>query len=216
MLMLAVLRRLPYRQEQLRAGRWQEAREEGRVQGQSLRGKLVGLVGLGAIGREVAKRLRAFDARVCYYDVRRPSAAEEATLGLAYRELDDLIAECDIVSLHVPYVESTANLLSRERIARLKPGAIVINAARGELVDEGALADALDTGHVAGAGLDVFSHEPPGPDHPLRLSRAPGLVVSPHLAGSVFDNVANVARHIFGNVERVLDGQPIPARDLVE
>ena len=215
LLMLAVLRRLPHRERQLRAGEWQEARRETRVQARQLRGRLVALVGLGAIGREVAGRVRGFDAEVRYYDVRRATPADETALGIRFQELDDLLAEADIVSLHVPLTPATQQLLSRERIGRLKPGAIVINTARGEIVDEAALAEALDAGRLAGAGVDVFGGEPPPPDHPLLRVRAPGLVLAPHLAGSVFDNVANVARHVFRNVQRVLDGQPIPPADLV-
>jgi phosphoglycerate dehydrogenase-like enzyme len=152
---------------------------------------------------------------VCYYDIRRPTPAEEQALGVRFRELDPLLAEADIVSLHVPYTAATRKMLSRERIARLRPGAIVINTARGEVVDEAALAEALDAGRLAGAGIDVFGGEPPPPDHPLLRVRAPGLVLAPHVAGSVFDNVANVARHAFRNIERVLDGEPLPSADVV-
>ena len=86
----------------------------------------------------------------------------------------------------------------------------MINTARGEIVDEVALAEALESGALGGAGIDVFGGEPPPPDHPLLRVRAPGLVLAPHVAGSVFDNVANVARHAFRNIQRVLDGQPLP------
>jgi phosphoglycerate dehydrogenase-like enzyme len=106
-------------------------------------------------------------------------------------------------------------MLSRERIARLRPGAIVINTARGEIVDEIALAEALVAGRLGGAGLDVFGGEPPPPDHPLLCIQAPGLVLAPHVAGATFDNVANVARHAFRNIQRVLDGHPLPPTDLV-
>jgi len=215
LLMLAVLRRLPHRERQLRAGEWQEARQETRVQARQLRGKLVGLVGLGAIGREVARRVRGFEAEARYYDLRRAPPADEAALGVRFQELDALLSEADVVSLHVPLTPATRHLLSRERIGRLKPGAIVINTARGEIVDEAALAEALDVGTLGGAGIDVFGGEPPPADHPLLRLRSPGLVLAPHLAGSVFDNVANVARHVFRNVERVLDGQPLPPADLV-
>jgi D-3-phosphoglycerate dehydrogenase len=215
LLMLAVLRRLPWRQEQLHAGQWLQARAEGRAESLQLRGKVVGIVGLGAIGREVAKLLGAFGATARYYDVQRPAPDEEAALGVTYRDLDALLPEVEILTLHVPYLDETRQLLSRERIARLKPGAIVINAARGELVDEAALAEALENGHLAGAGIDVFAGEPPSLDNPLIRLRVPGLVVTPHQAGLTFDNVANTARHIFRNVERVLDGEAIRGRDLV-
>jgi phosphoglycerate dehydrogenase-like enzyme len=216
LLILATLRRLPHWQEQARAGAWQQARATARVQARQLRGRQVGLVGFGAIGREVARRLRAFEAEVCYYDPRRPSPEVERSLGASFRDLDDLLSEVDIVSLHVPLLGSTRGLLSRARIARLKPGAIVINTARGELIDEAALLDALERGHLAAAGLDVFCDEPAGTDHPLLAARLPGLVTTPHLAGSAYDNVANVAHHVFANVERVLDGEPLPARDVID
>jgi D-3-phosphoglycerate dehydrogenase len=215
LLMLAVLRRLPYREAQLRAGDWNRARGDTRLQARQLRGKRVALIGLGAIGRQVARRLGSFDTDVRYFDIRRPNPAEEAALGVRFQTLDELLPEADIVSLHVPYTETTRHLLSRERIARLRPGAIVINTARGEVVDEVALAEALVAGRLGGAGLDVFGAEPPAPDHPLLALRVPGLVLAPHVAGSVFDNVANVARHAFRNIQRVLDGQPLPAADLV-
>ena len=215
LLILAVLRRLPEREAQLRAGEWHRARGDTRLQARQLRGKLVALVGLGAIGRQVAKRLQAFDAEVRYFDIRRPTPAEEQALSVRFQELDPLLAEADIVSLHVPYTSATQGMLSRERIARLRRGAIVINTARGEIVDEVALAEALEAGTLGGAGIDVFGGEPPPRDHPLLRVRAPGLVVTPHVAGSVFDNVANVARHAFRNIQRILDGQPLLPADLV-
>lgn len=215
LLVLAVLRRLPHREAQLRAGEWQRAREETRAQARGLRGEVVALIGMGAIGREVARRMRAFDAEVRYFDVRRLAPEEERALDVRFGDLDALLAEADIVSLHVPLLPSTRRLLGRERIARLRPGAVVINTARGELIDEEALAEALESGRLAGAGLDVFGTEPPPADHPLLRVKAPGLVLAPHVAGSVFDNVGNVARHVFANIRRVLDGEPLPARDLV-
>jgi D-3-phosphoglycerate dehydrogenase / 2-oxoglutarate reductase len=215
LLMLAVLRRLPYREAQFRGGDWHRARGDTRRQARQLRGKLVALIGLGAIGRQVAKRLQAFDTEVRYFDIRRPSPAKEERLGVRFQELDTLLPEADIVSLHVPYTSATQRMLSRERIARLREGAIVINTARGEVVDEQALADALESGQLAGAGIDVFGGEPPPPDHPLLRVRAPGLVLTPHLAGSVFDNVANVARHVFRNIQHVREGHPLPEADLV-
>ncbi len=215
LLLLAVLRRLPYREAQLRAGEWERPRGEARAQARQLRGQVVALIGLGAIGREVARRLRAFDADVRYFDVRRLAPDEERTLGVGFRDLDALLPEADVVSLHVPLLPSTRRLLSRERIARLPPHAIVINTARGELVDEEALAEALADGRLAGAGVDVFGAEPPPTEHPLLRVKAPGLVLAPHVAGSVFDNVGHVARHVFANIRRVLAGEPLPPCDFV-
>lgn len=215
LLMLAVLRRLPHREAQVRAGEWWRARAEGRAHTLQLQGRIVGLVGMGAIGREVTKRLRAFDADVRYFDVRRLVPEDERLLGVRFMELDAMLPEADIVSLHVPLIESTKHLLSRARIARLKPGAIVINTARGPVVDEEALAEALEEGRLAGAGIDVFSTEPPPPAHPLLRVKAPGLVLTPHVAGSAYDNVARVARHVFANIQRVLRGEPLAAADVV-
>jgi D-3-phosphoglycerate dehydrogenase len=215
LLMLAVLRRLPAVEAEFRGGEWHGPRRDTRLQARQLRGKRIGLVGLGAIGRQVAKRLQAFDVDVRYFDIRRPTPPEEQALGVRFQELDPLLADADIVSLHVPYTPATRAMLSRERIARLRPGAIVINTARGEIVDEAALAEALEGGRLAGAGIDVFGGEPPKPEHPLFRVRAPGLVLAPHVAGSAFDNVANVARHAFRNVERVLDGEPLAPADVV-
>jgi D-3-phosphoglycerate dehydrogenase / 2-oxoglutarate reductase len=215
LLMLSVLRRLPVREAEFRSGQWHRPRGDTRREARQLRGKRVALVGLGNIGRQVAKRLQAFDVDVRYYDIRRPTPVEEQALGVRFQELDALLAEADIVSLHVPHTRATRGMLSRERIRRLRPGAIVINTARGEIVDEAALAEALEQGALAGAGIDVFGGEPPPPDHPLLRVRVPGLVLAPHLAGSVFDNVGNVARHAFRNIERVLDGEPLPPADVV-
>ncbi|MBM4418503.1 MAG: dehydrogenase [Chloroflexi bacterium] len=215
MLVLAVLRRLPDNQRRLQNDDFLGARNDARRFHRQLHGKIVGLVGLGAVGREVVARLTPFGVTICYFDLLRPSAEIESRLGVAYRPLDDLIAEVDVLSLHIPYLPANHHLLSRERIARLRPGAIVINTARGELVDEEALAEALVAGHLGGAGIDVFADEPIGGDTPLTCLRLPNLVVTPHLAGSAFDNVGNVARHIFANVGRVLTGEPIPARDLI-
>jgi D-3-phosphoglycerate dehydrogenase len=215
LLMLAVLRQLSYREAQLRGGEWNRARGDSRLQARQLRAKLVGLVGLGAVGREVAKRLKAFDTEVRYFDIRRATPAEEQSLGVRFQELDALLPEADIVSLHVPYTPATRRMLSRERIARLRRGAIVINTARGEVVDEAALVEALVAGHLGGAGLDVFGGEPPAADHPLLAIQVPGLVLAPHVAGSVFDNVANVARHAFRNLQLVLAGRPLPPADLI-
>jgi D-3-phosphoglycerate dehydrogenase / 2-oxoglutarate reductase len=215
LLMLAVLRRLGHREAQLRAGEWWRARGETRAHARQLAGKVVGLIGMGAIGRQVTKRLRAFDADVRYFDVRRLTVEDERAIGVRFAELDPLLAEADVVSLHVPLLESTRHLLSRARIARLKPGAIVINTARGEVVDEEALAEALEEGRLAGAGIDVFSTEPLPATHPLMRVTSPGLVLTPHLAGSAYDNVAHVARHVFGNIGRVLRGEPLPQADTV-
>ncbi len=210
-LMLAVYRRIPYVNRVMRAGGWPTP--EMRETCFQISGKTVGLVGFGNIGRLLARRLRGFDARVVYFDTQRADAPAEQALGASYLPLAELMAYSDILSLHAPLHAQTARMINAASIARMKDGAVLINTARGGLVDEKALYDALVSGKLRGAGLDAFDPEPPSADNPL-LS-LDQVVVSPHAGGGVFDNVGNVARHAFGNVMCFLRGEAIPAADLV-
>ena len=210
-LMLAVYRRIPYVNLALREGRWPTP--EMRETCYQITGKTVGLVGFGHIGRMLARRLRGFDAQVVYFDTRRADPATEQALQARPVLLEELLAVSDIVSLHAPLLPQTAHLINARTIAAMKDGAVLINTARGGLVDEAALFDALASGKLRGAGLDAFDPEPPRRDNPL-LS-LDQVVVTPHAGGGVFDNVAPVARHAFGNILRFLRGEPIPAADLV-
>jgi phosphoglycerate dehydrogenase-like enzyme len=210
-LMLAVYRRIPYVNRAMREGRWPTP--EMRETCYQITGKTVGLVGFGHIGRMLARRLRGFDAQVLYFDTRPADAGTEQELQARYVPMDELLARSDILSLHAPLVPQTAHLINARTIAAMKDGAVLINTARGGLVDEVALYQALVGGKLRGAGLDAFDPEPPAPDSPL-LS-LDQVVVTPHAGGGVFDNVAPVARHAFGNILRFLRGEPIPAADLV-
>ncbi len=210
-LMLAVYRRIPYVNRVMRAGGWPTP--EMRETCFQISGKTVGLVGFGNIGRMLARRLRGFDARIVYFDTQRADTVTEQALGTSYLPLAELMSQSDVVSLHAPLVAQTAQLINAASIARMKDGAVLINTARGGLVDEKALYDALVSGKLRGAGLDAFDPEPPSADNPL-LS-LDQVVVTPHAGGGVFDNVGNVARHAFGNVMRFLRGEAIPAADLV-
>ena len=210
-LMLAVYRRIPYVTRAMREGRWPTP--EMRETCYQITGKTVGLVGFGHIGRMLARRLRGFDAQVLYFDTRPADAGTEQELQARYVPMDELLARSDILSLHAPLVPQTAHLINARTIAAMKDGAVLINTARGGLVDEVALYQALVGGKLRGAGLDAFDPEPPAPDSPL-LS-LDQVVVTPHAGGGVFDNVAPVARHAFGNILRFLRGEPIPAADLV-
>jgi D-3-phosphoglycerate dehydrogenase len=148
--------------------------------GTEVQGKTLGLVGLGRIGRRVAEICRlAFQMRVLAYD---PFLSAESTtrLGVTLAPLDEVIRTADFLSLHAPATPETVGLMNNERIAWMKPGSYLLNMARGALVDEGALIDALDRGHLAGAGLDVFATEPPALDNPLR--RHPAVIATPHSA----------------------------------
>lgn len=210
-LMLAVYRRIPYVNRAMREGRWPTP--EMRETCFQISGKTVGLVGFGHIGRMLAHRLRGFDAQVVYADIRRADVATEQALRARQVPLDELLRDSDIVSLHAPLVAQTARMINARTIAGMKDGAVLINTARGGLVDEAALAAALVSGKLRGAGLDAFDPEPPSPDNPLLSLEQ--VVVTPHAGGGVFDNVAHVARHAFGNILRFLRGDPLPAADLV-
>ncbi len=148
----------------------------------TLYGATVGVVGLGDIGRAFASRVRAFGADVRYFQRTRLAPDLEAELGVAYRPLDDLIAEVDVLSLHLPHTPETERMIDARRLAAMKPGALLINVSRGGLVDEAALDAALRSGHLGGAGLDVFAFEPVPHDHPLL--GAPNVVCSPHVGAA--------------------------------
>lgn len=175
-LMLSLARHLPAADAAMKEGRW----EKKRFLGGELRDKTLGLVGLGRIGQEVAKRAKAFDMRVVAYDPFLASHVAE-DLGVALVSLDDLFGQADYVSLHMPSTPQTRNLVNAERLAKAKKGLRLVNTARGDLVDEAALADAIEQGRVAGAALDVFSKEPTVDQ---RLQKLPQVVATPHIAAS--------------------------------
>ena len=210
-LMLAVYRRIGYVDRAMRQGLWPKA--EMRETCFQIAGKTIGLVGFGNIGRMVARRLSGFDAKVIYADARAADPETEVALGVSRVALPELLARSDIVSLHAPFTPQTARMIDAASIATMKQGAVLINTARGELVDERALYEALVAGKLRGAGLDAFDPEPPKPDNPLLTLDQ--VVVTPHAGGGVFDNVENVARHALGNIVRFLRGEPIAAADVI-
>ena len=196
-MMLDLLRQITYFDGTIRQG---EGR--GMFLGRELRGKTVGVVGTGAIGTAVIHLLLAFGCKVLAYN--RSEHADVVNLGIRYTDLDTLMRESDIVTLHVPMTAETHHLISRERLAMMKQNAILINTARGNVVDIPALAEALSSGEIAGAAIDVYEKEPPLPlDHPLL--KAPHCVCLPHIgyasreafdirANIVFDHVRNFLR----------------------
>ena len=189
-----------------RAGQWRQAEFVNRGTFE-LTGKTVGLVGFGAVGREVARVLTGFDARILYHDPRRASPNEERTLRAAFVALDDLLRESDIVSLHVALTEHTRGLIGARELSLMKRTALLINASRGPVVDEQALTEALVLGRIAGAGIDVYSTEPPPPDHPL-LS-APAKVLTPHFGGMTQEAFARHMAIVRENIRRVFDGREL-------
>lgn len=171
--------------------------------GHELRGRTVGIVGTGRTGCRAAELYKAFGCRVLGYS--RTQRKQAKAIGIEYVSLEELLAQSDIVSLHTPLTEATKGLLSRERIALMKPTAIVINTARGGVVDSAALAEALKAGKLGAVGTDVFEMEPPVPaDHPL-LS-APRTVLTPHVAFATLESLDRRAEIVFDNVLQWMDG----------
>lgn len=205
---IALLRRLPAADQYVRQGRWRRF-QPGAWDGVLLRGKTLGLVGYGAIAREVERRARGFGLVVLHH-CRTPTGKR------GYRTLDELLASADIVSLHVPLNPDSRGLLNRSRLAQMKPGAFVVNVSRGPVIDEGALAAALRSGHLAGAALDVFAREP---RVPRALLRAGNTLFTPHLGGGTREGrqesiricAQNVALALAGRTPRDLQNRPDPA-----
>jgi D-3-phosphoglycerate dehydrogenase len=210
-LMLSVYRRLPYVQRTLREGLW--VTSEMRETCLQVTGKTIGLVGFGHIARALAKRLSGFEVRILYFDPRRANSELESKLRVEYQNLDTLLQHSDIVSLHLPLNEKTTRLVNAHFIQQMKDGAVLINTARGGIVDDHALAAALQSGKLRGAGLDAFEQEPPPVDYPLLKMEQ--VVSTPHIGGGVFDNVAPVAHHVFTNLTKYVHGEPISAEDLI-
>ena len=210
-LMLALYKRLCMADQSLRQGKW--LKWELRTGCYELAGKTVGIIGGGAIGRAVAKRLSGFECRVLYYDLFRLPEETEKALGMTYTAMDKLLMQSDIVSLHLPLTQETRGLIGPRELALMKPSAVLINTARGGVVNELALIEALRNRTIAGAGLDVFAKEPPDPDNPLL--QMDNVVLTPHNAGGTVDTVKKVIRHSFENIIRIERGEPLPAADLV-
>lgn len=201
-LLLGVTRQIPLADASTRAGGW--ARKKMRPI--DLKGRTVGIVGLGRVGSRVAQRLRAFEMKVLAYDP-YISPQRFTELGAAPVDYQTLLASSDVVTFHVPNNAETAHMLNAETIALLKPNAIVINAARGEVVDQDALAGALRAGRIAGAGVDVFPHEP-CTESPL--FDLPNVVLTPHIGGSSAEALAAVGEVISSSTLAALRGEAVP------
>jgi len=176
-MMLAMARHVPQANASTRAGKW----EKKKFLGSELRGKTLGIVGLGSVGREVVKRARAFEMRLVARDPYVTSQIAQ-DLGVELVALDELYAQSDYITLHVALTAETDRMLSREAFAKMKSGVRIVNCARGELIDDGALAEAIESGKVAAAALDVFATEPPAPGYPL-FALEP-VIATPHIGGA--------------------------------
>lgn len=207
LLILALYKRLWRHHSALQEGRWLRETEHP-LHLFELAGKAVGLIGFGNIGQALAKRLRAFEATVCYFDVLRYPVAE-TTLNAEYMPLEELLSRSDVVSIHVPYTASTENMIGRRELHLMKPSALLINTARGNIVDEDALYDALTTHTIAGAGLDVFAHEDAiqRGAHASPLFTLDNVVVTPHYAGHTFDTWLRRIEIGYQNITRTANDQ---------
>lgn len=201
-LLLSAARQVPAADASLREHAWKRSS----FNGTEIFGKTVGVVGLGRIGQLVAQRIAAFGTHIVAYDP-YVSPARAAQLGIELLSLDDLLARADFISVHLPKTAETAGLIDKEALAKTKPGVIIVNAARGGLVDEAALAEAITSGHVRAAGLDVYSKEP-CTDSPL--FELPQVVVTPHLGASTAEAQDRAGTDVAESVRLALAGEFVP------
>jgi D-3-phosphoglycerate dehydrogenase len=207
-MMLVLLKRIFAFDASLRAGRW----EKLGMPGTELTGKHLGIVGCGAIGSDLARLSRSFAMPLTIYDPYIDAASVPAGAERVAR-LETLLERADIVSLHCPLTAETRGMIAAAELGRMKSTALLINAARGAVVDEVALVAALSTGRIAGAGLDAFTHEPPDPASPLWT--LPNVVVTPHVGGSTNEAMTRVAVQAVKNVFTILDGEAPDPRFVV-
>jgi glyoxylate reductase len=203
-LILTGMRRLGEGERNLRSGRWGGWGPTDQL-GRSLTGKALGIVGLGRIGQAVARRARAFGMAVHYHN-RRPVPGEEA---LYWPDLDTMLAEVDVVSLNAPYGPETRHLIDRRRLGLMRSDAWLINAARGGLVDEDALIEALAAGRIGGAGLDVYPNEP---EVDPRLLELPNVVLLPHLGSATLESRTAMGDKMLANIIAFAEGRELPDR----
>jgi glyoxylate reductase len=205
-LILATRRRVVESDSFVRAGRWGTDWASTALLAQEVSGATLGIVGLGRIGKAVARRARGFEMRLLYTKRERLPADEEHELGLDYRDLDDLLREADIVTVHVPLAAETELLLDARRLGLLHDGACLVNTARGALIDEPALIAELTAGRIR-AGLDVFIDEPNVPPELLEL---PNVVLTPHLGSATQETREAMTRVLVDNLQAAEAGRPLP------
>lgn len=213
-----LLRGLALADREIRAGRYAEVRARlSPAAVRSLHSRTIGIVGLGQVGLAVARVMRAVGAKVAYTDPSPPDPPAAERLGLDRLNLNDLLARCDVVTVHVPLLPGTRNLIGERELRGMRRGGLLINASRGGVVDEEALARVLADGHLGGAAVDVYEQEPPGPCSALltlpdRIARR--VLYTPHIAGVAYEAACNLYTEAWANVLRVLV-QELPARHRV-
>ena len=206
MLMLATHRRMMWYANNVKAGRWKKEQDR-KIDVFELEGKTLGIIGMGNIGRQVARRAAAFDLELQYYDKYHPlTPVEEETMGIKAVPMDTLLETSDIVSTHVPLTRETYGMIGKRELELMKRTGVVINTSRGGVIDETALAEALISGTISAAGLDVMEHEPPDPNDPLL--QIENLIITPHTAGPTVESIPKRAANAFENIQHVWSGQP--------
>jgi phosphoglycerate dehydrogenase-like enzyme len=205
LLMLATMKRIPFMDAEMRQGRFHNY--SLRHNTYELGGKTVGIVGLGRIGKGLARRLKPFGVRILYHDILTFPPELERELDVTRVPFDRLVAESDIVTIHVPRTPATQGMFNAGVFRRMKPTSFLINAARGGIVNEADLVEALRSGRIAGAGLDVFDVEPAPKNDPLY--QFPNVVLTPHVAAGSRDAFTAKMRFVFKNLEAFFDGRPI-------
>jgi D-3-phosphoglycerate dehydrogenase len=198
-LMLAFVRHIPAADASMKSGKW----EKKAFMGRELRGKILGIIGTGKIGREVARRAKAFEMNLLLYDVVRDEEFAKE-VGGRYVGLEELLRNSDFVSIHIPLTESTRCLIGQREISMMKPGAVLVNTSRGAVVDEKALAEALKAGRIGGACLDVFEKEPPVGSPILEC---PNTVLTPHIGASTAEAQREAALIIAEKIRRIVEGR---------
>jgi glyoxylate reductase len=183
--------------------------------GHRIWGKRLGIVGMGRIGQAVARRAQAFGLKIHYHDRRRVASEIEDELHATYWEsLDQMLARMDIISINCPHTPATYHLLSARRLKLIRPDAYIVNTARGEVIDENALARLIEGGDIAGAGLDVFEHEPAVSPKLVKLARSGKVVLLPHLASATIEGRVDMGEKVIVNIKTFLDGHRPPDRVL--
>ena len=208
--MLASLRRTAQADKEVKDGRFKESYKDYQIQGtRTLQSTKVGIIGLGDIGLEVVKRLEAFGPKVSYYSNTRKEDLEEK-YNLEYLDFDRLLEQADIVTVHTPLTPSTENMLEAREFKLMKKDSILINTARGEIINQKDLAVALEKGEIGRAALDTLSPEPPSQDHPilnLGEEARSKVILTPHIAGITTEDFEGMQRNAWENISRVLEGK---------
>lgn len=201
--LICLSRKISYCDRMMKGGKWVK-RE---ALGFELKGKTLGIIGLGRIGREVAVRAKAFGMKVSYYDVYRPSSEVEKALDVEYKDFMDLLGEADIITIHVPLNPKTYHLIGEKEFSLMKNGVILVNTSRGAVIDTKALLAALKNGKVLGACLDVFEHEPPREEWELELVKLPNVIATPHIGAMTVEAQRNASIILADKIISMLKGK---------